>query len=58
MMVSFLGSARQTLQALSLIRYLVIQPVWAILKAEAVYPLLDGVLSLLAASGERNIPFE
>lgn len=58
MMVSFLGSARQTLQALFLIRYVVLQPVWTVLKSAAVYPLLNAMLSLLAELGNRELPFE
>jgi hypothetical protein len=58
MMVSLLGSARQLLQALFLIRYLIIQPVWEALKTTAVAPALHGILSLLAAFAGREIPFD
>jgi hypothetical protein len=58
MMVSLLGSARQLLQALFLIRYLIIQPVWEALKITAVAPALNGILSLLAAFAGREIPFD
>lgn len=58
MMVSFLGSVRQTLQALFLIRYLVVQPLWAALKTLALYPALNAVLSLLGELANREIPFE
>jgi hypothetical protein len=46
------------LQALFLIRYLIIQPVWEALKITAVVPALNGILSLLAAFAGREIPFD
>jgi hypothetical protein len=58
MMVSLLGSARQLLQALFLILYLIIQPVWEALKITAVAPALNSILSLLAAFAGREIPFD
>ena len=58
MMVSLLGTARQALQALFLVRYLLIRPVWAALKTAALYPTLNALLSLLVALGNRDIPLE
>lgn len=58
MMVSLLGSVQQMLQTLFLIRYLVIQPLWATLQASAVYPALNAILDLLAAWGSRDIPLD
>jgi hypothetical protein len=58
MMVSLLGTARQTLQAFFLIRYLVIKPAWIALRTAAIYPVLSAVLSLLEALGNRDIPLD
>jgi hypothetical protein len=58
MMVSFLGSVRQTLQALFLIRYLVIRPLWAALKTTVAPSALHAILYLLSAVGNKDIPLE
>lgn len=58
MMVSFLGSARQTLQVLFLIRYLVIRPRWATLRTTVLPSALNTILYVLSALGNRDIPLE
>jgi hypothetical protein len=40
------------------IRYLMIQPVWETLKTTALYPILNVLLPLLAALGNREFPFD
>jgi hypothetical protein len=49
MMVSFLGTLRQVLHVMFLLRYLVVQPAWVGFKAFGLYLLLDLLVSLLAA---------
>jgi hypothetical protein len=58
MMVSFLGSTRQTLQALFLIRYLVIRPLWATLRTTVLPSALNTLLCVLSALGNNDIPLE
>ena len=58
MMISFLGSVRQTLQALFLIRFLVIQPLWVALKKSAVPSVLNTILYVLATLGDQELPLD
>ena len=58
MMISFLGSVRQTLQALFLIRFLVLQPLWVALKKAAVPAILNTILHVLSTLGDQEFPFE
>jgi hypothetical protein len=58
MMVSFLGSVRQTLQVLFLIRFLVIQPLWVAFKKAAVPSALNTILYVLSILGDKELPLE